>query len=417
MQVLIIYPDWGWFPLEYRKRLPVLGPLSVAACFRHYDAEVRYIDDRIETFEYSNKYDAVLISFMTNQLKRAREIALEFRKRHVPVIAGGVHPSVAPEESLEFADSVVIGEAEGSYQKWVPDLMKGRLQKYYTCEEDVDLSIIEKPPRHLNKGKNYLPIDFVQTSRGCPVGCDFCSVPQLTGRRMRHRSVEMLIEEMEELKPYLFFVDDNLSLARRYAEKLFREMSGLGRTWTGLASIKVADNPEFVELMARSGCWLLYVEMGPWLNAELCGAVKTNEVQKKFKKWIRIFKNSGIKLIGSFVFGYDHDDETIFHRVVEFAQNSGLEEAEFVISTPYPGTRLYSKLKEENRILTHDWARYTAAEAVFRPRKMSPEQLEKGWRSAWKLFYPQDKIIGKNDDFIIDTLAAFPSETPERTIY
>ncbi|MDH7500306.1 MAG: radical SAM protein [candidate division NC10 bacterium] len=390
MKVRLIYPKDGDFPLRYRSRIAPLGLISVASLFPG-DWEVGYTDERLEPIDFEEKVDLVAISAMTYQASRAYAIADLFRSRGTRVILGGPHPSVLPLEAGNHADAVVVGEAEGIFPELLADLEKGRLQPIYRCAEKIELSNLPLPRRDLLQGKGYLPVDMIQAARGCPVNCEFCSVSSTFGRGYRMRPLPEILAEVQGLGVYLFFVDDNLLIKRSYTVKLLECFLPLQKRWVCLSSLRVADDPDLLHLMARSGCWLMYVDMGPWLSANLSErGMGLHQKERCFENLQRIH-DAGIEVIGSFAFGFDHDDPGVFERTVRFCQRAKLDEVEFLILTPYPKTRLFERLEEEGRIIERDWAKYNTMNVVFQPKSMSAEQLLEGYRMAWREFYSQGR--------------------------
>jgi radical SAM superfamily enzyme YgiQ (UPF0313 family) len=408
MKIKFIYPEWGDFPLYYRRFIHTLGPITVAG-LTPPDIETTLTDERIEPIDFDEPADMIAISAMTCQASRAYEIGDEYKKRGVPVVMGGIHPTIMPDESLLHADAVVVGEAEGSWERLIEDFRVGKMQDRYECIERPDMSRVEWPKRPLIDGKGYIPMESLQVSRGCPVNCEFCSVPGLFGTSYRGRPIDEALAELEKMGEYIFFVDDNFHLAKRRTYELFDGMAGMGKKWTGLAPLNVAQDPAYVDRLVKSGCWLLYVDVGPWMSASFGEKRAGFTTAEKHLDNIKRLHDAGIKLIASFVFGYDYDDKGVFERTVEFAKKTGIEECEFLILTPYPKTRLHDKLEAEGRIIDRNLANYTTTKAVFRPRLMTPDELYEGYITAWKEFYSDDIIETTPDGgIIIKTMAQFP---------
>ncbi len=390
MKVRLIYPHSGDFPIRYRSRIPPLGLITLAGLFPP-EWEVKFTDERLEPIDFAEETDLVAMSAMTYQASRAYAVADVFRARDIRVILGGPHPSVVPQEASAHADAVVVGEAEGILPELLDDLKHGRPKPFYRCKEKVEMSNLSPPRRDLLRGKGYLPVDMIQAARGCPVNCEFCSVTATFGRAYRIRPLPEIMREIEELGPYLFFVDDNLLLKKSFTVKLLEAVLPLQKKWVCLGSIRIADDLNLLDLMAKSGCWLMYVDMGPWLSASLSGINGGLRQKEKCYEAIERIHDAGIEMIGSFAFGFDHDDLGVFERTVRFCQDARLDEVEFLILTPYPKTRLFERLEEEGRILERDWAKYNTMNVVFQPKSMSADQLFEGYRLAWREFYSQRK--------------------------
>jgi len=386
MRARLIYPKDGDFPLRYRSRIAPLGLISVASLLPE-DWEVGFTDERLEPIDLEEGVDLVAISAMTYQASRAYAIADLFRSRGAKVILGGPHPSVLPQEARNHADAVVVGEAEGIFPQLLGDLGRGDLQPIYVCAEKIALSNLPLPRRDLLRGKGYLPVELIQAARGCPVNCEFCSVTSTFGRGYRMRPLPEILSEIQGLGSYLFFVDDNLLIKKSYTEKLLEGLLPLQKRWVCLSSLRIADELDLLHLMGKSGCWLMYVDMGPWLSANLSERGMGLHQKERCYESIQRIHDAGIEVIGSFAFGFDHDDPGVFERTVRFCQRARLDEVEFLILTPYPKTRLFERLEEEGRIIERDWAKYNTMNVVFRPKSMSADQLLEGYRMAWREFY------------------------------
>lgn len=404
MKIKLIYPEWGNYPLLYRRYIPTLGLITVAS-LTPPEIDISITDERIEPIDFSEDADLVGISTMTCQSKRAYEIARIYKERGATVVLGGVHPSILPEEASNFCDAVVVGEAEESWPKLIEDFRKGSLQKFYSCHgKDTKTPSLRW---ELYGKKGYLPVSPVQLVKGCPLDCEFCSVPSAFGNTFRMRSMEDISREIEDAGAYLFLINDNIHLARRRTSEIFKFLSSSGREWVGLAPLNIAEDSNYISSLQKSGCWALYVDFSPWLSATLSKKVDSMQVEKD-TEYIRRMKDAGIKILASFIFGFDHDDKGCFERIVNFAKNNGIDEAEFHILTPYPKTRLWYKLLSEGRLLETDSSFYTTTHAVFKPKQMTPEELIEGFNYAWKAFYPSESYIETPHGPVIKTLTAFP---------
>jgi radical SAM superfamily enzyme YgiQ (UPF0313 family) len=407
MKIKMIYPEWGNFPLKYRRYIHTLGLITVAG-LTPPEIELSFTDERIEPIDFDEPADMVAISAMTCQAMRAYDIADRFREKNIPVVLGGIHPSLTPEESILHADAVVVGEAEGTWENLVQDFMSGSMKQFYKCVERPKMENVAWPRRDLLAGKGYIPMQSMQVSRGCPVNCEFCSVPGLYGTSYRGRPIKEALEELEKMDEYIFFVDDNFHLAKRRTYELFDGMAGMGKKWTGLAPLSAAQDKDYVDRLVKSGCWLLYVDVGPWMAASFGEKRAGFTTAEKHLDNIKRFHDAGIKLIASFVFGYDYDDKAVFERTVDFAKKTGIEECEFLILTPYPKTRLHDKLEAQGRIIDRDLSRYTTTNVVYKPALMTPDELYEGYIMAWKEFYSGDVIEETPQGLVVKTMSQFP---------
>ncbi|MCM8828797.1 MAG: B12-binding domain-containing radical SAM protein, partial [Candidatus Omnitrophica bacterium] len=358
--------------------------ITVAALFPP-DTDIRIINDSIDKIDFNEKVDMVGITSITCTAARAYEIADEFRKRKVPVIMGGIHPSALPEEASLHSDAVVIGEAEGVMDKLLADFKAGRLQKFYGCSEKLSLSNLPLPRRDLLFGNRYYrEMDLVQTTRGCPFNCDFCSVSDFFGRTYRTRPIPDIIREVKLLKnrSVIFFVDDNIAGQKDYARELFNALIPLKVRWFSQASIIIARDAELLKLAAKSGCKALFIGFESIFSDSLKQVGKNINRVNEYKEGIKRLHDHGIGVIGAFIFGFDSDTKDVFDETIDFIEENRIELASFSILTPLPGTRLYKKLDEEKRIFERDWSKYTCGEVVFKPKLLSVEQLQEGYYQA-----------------------------------
>lgn len=396
MRVLLVAPAWRRCLWEDAK--PLFPPLNLAtvAALTPSGIDVRIIDESIEPIDFAAEVDLVGITSMTALAPRAYAIADAFRARGVPVVMGGMHPSAVPEEALEHADSVVIGEAEGQWPRLVEDFQAGRMQRIYRGKQRYPLAGLPQPRRDLWDPARYLVPNTVQTTRGCPFACSFCAVSQFFGRTFRHRPVEEVVREVASLPGGpVGFVDDNIIASAAYARKLFRALIPLNIRWFSQGSLNLADDEELLDLAARSGCVGMFIGLESLTQANLeCLGKRVNRVER-FRGAIEKIHRFGIAVEGAFIFGLDNDDAGIFKRTVDFARRCRLEAAQFSILTPLPGTPLFRELKEQGRIMNKDWSRYNFANVVYRPVSMPAERLQEGFRWAWRKFYSYPSILSR----------------------
>lgn len=388
MRVYLIHPDPRWEERRYLKDrsslFPPLGLLQVAG-LTPPDVEIRLTDEAIEDVDFDYEADLVGISFNTASAIRAFQIAQEFKSRGIKVVMGGAHPTMMPEECIQYADSVVIGEAECSWQRVLKDLEKGQLQKFYRCEGFPSLENLPFPRRDLLDPKKYAVFWTVQTTRGCPYNCDFCSVTRFFGRTYRTRPIRDVIREIEKMdSKFLIFVDDNILGDPRYARELFKELIPLKKLWLSQGSINATRDEELIKLAAKAGCRGLFIGFESITEECLKEVGKRHNIVEDYRKGIRRLHSVGIAIIGAFIFGFDHDDKDVFKRTVDFVYKEKIDMPQFSILTPLPGTALYEKLEKEGRIFCKDWSKYTGNHCVFYPMKMTPEELEAGLRWAYK---------------------------------
>lgn len=348
--------------------------------------EVVLIDDAYQKIDYDNDYDLIGISTATPSAPRAYEIADEFRQEGKKVILGGIHPSLLPLEAKEHADSVVIGEAELTMKRLLKDFERGKLKNFY-IGNGIEGKDIPPPRRELLKIKPLFAA--VQTSRGCPYACNFCTLTRFQGKRYRHRPIKNLIEEIKRIdRKFLIFIHDaSLTIDASYAKKFFREMKKLNKKFIcyGNAPILARDD-ELLKLSKEAGCVC-------WLTGfESVSQASLNEAGKNYRsidyyKMVRKIKKYGMGVVASFIFGFDKDTPDIFDLTLDAVYDWGLDAAEFNILTPFPSTPLFEKLDMEGRILTKDWEKYNLHDVVFIPKNMTPKELFYGVKRISNKFY------------------------------
>lgn len=383
-------------------RMPCLGLLKVAA-LTPSGWEVRIVDEKLEPLAPTESADLVGITTMTTTAQRGYELADEFRQRGVPVVMGGMHASCLPEEALQHCNSVVVAEAEGLWPRLLQDFEQGKLQRIYRHEGPLPpLTELPRPDWELYREKNYLPVHFVETTRGCPVNCEFCAVTSAFGGRYRNRPQEEVLAELHSLRPFdgafvlkncVFFVDDNIVSNRAYAREFLTRIADLKLHWFGQASVNIASDPELLKLCQRSGCVGLFLGFETLSPATLASVGKRVNRPNEYYDVVRKIHDHGIGIDGSFVFGFDTDDEGVFDRTLEFVLKAKLEVAYFSILTPYPGTRLHDRLSREGRLLTRDWSIYDANHVVYRPKGITPEQLLERYHRALREVYSLPSIF------------------------
>jgi radical SAM superfamily enzyme YgiQ (UPF0313 family) len=383
-------------------RLPCLALLKIAG-LTPPGWEVTIADEKVETLDLRHPADLVGITSMTTTVQRAYELADHFRGRGAKVVMGGMHVSSLPEEALRHCDSVVVAEAEGLWPALLGDFERGGMKPIYRHENGLPpLTGLPIPNWDLYRPKRYLPVHMVETTRGCPVDCDFCSVTTNFGGRYRNRPVEDVLAELRTLRPFdglltlrncVFFVDDNIVSNRAYAREFLSRLREFKVRWFGQASMNIASDPDILKLCQESGCAGLFLGFES-LSAETISSVgKRVNRPEHYLDVVRKIHDHGIGIDGSFVFGFDTDDEGVFDRTIEFVLKAKLEIAYFSILTPYPGTRLHRRLVQENRLLTQDWSLYDANHVVFRPSTFTPDQLLSGYVAALRELYSIPSIM------------------------
>jgi len=374
--------------------------LPLLAAYTPPKHDLKIVDESFERDCTEEDVDLVGLTVMTQLARRAYKIADTYRKRGVKVVMGGIHPSAVPEEALRHADSVVIGEGEGVWAQLLDDAEKGSLKRRYKAKKKIELEGRPLPRYDLYPKttlKSYTPFAYgVETSRGCPYHCDFCSVGLIMGHKYRVRPVDDVIQEIERNEvPNVFFVDDNLSLNQKQGRELFSRMIPLRRRWVGEGGVSLAEDVELLKLMRRSGCQALLIGFESVQKKTQQSMNKIKKLKIDYKEAMKRFHGEGISILGAFVFGFDHEDKDIFEQTLEFALKNRIELAQLRPMVPFPGTRLYQRLLKENRLFSAQWWLEEGRPKVplFRPKDMTVEEFSEGMRKLGKHFYSRRAII------------------------
>lgn len=350
------------------------------------DIELEFFDDRIERLPDRIETDVLVMTVETFTAKRAYLLARKYKRDGMQVIMGGFHPTMLPEESLRYADCVVVGEAEDVWPQVIKDLRRNSLQRIYRSNYSADISSI-KYQNGILSGKKYNPINLVQCSRGCKYNCDFCSVHAFYGAGVRQRATQMVIREIEaSSEKLLFFIDDNIFYNEKQAVELVSALIPLKKQWVCQVSIDVARNKDLLALMRKSGCILVVIGFESLNNRNLEQMGKTANLRNNdYAALIQNIYDAGIMIYGSFVFGYDCDTAGTIRDTLRFALQHKFAIANFNPLMPMPGTQLYRRLQAEGRLLHDKWwldDSYRYGDAMFVPNSMTPAELTDGCRDA-----------------------------------
>ncbi|MBP0029582.1 B12-binding domain-containing radical SAM protein [Roseofilum sp. Guam] len=376
-----------WRPIKY-SLFPPLGLATIASFFSPED-EIDLQDEHVETLNLDDRPDLVIIQVYITSAYRAYELADRYRQKGTYIALGGLHVTALPEEAQEYADTIFLGPGEDTWPRFLADFRAGHPQKRYVSQER---DLLSAPPlrRNLIKRHLYLVPNSIVVSRGCPHHCDFCYKDAFFqgGKSFYTQSVDQALAEIERLPGrYLFFLDDHLFGNAKFARDLFTGMLGMNRIWQAAGTIQAVLQPHLLELAVESGLRSLFIGFETLNANNLRQQHKYHNLNRDYTAAIRRLQDLGVMINGSFVFGMDEDDESVFETTVEWAISQGIETATFHILTPYPGTPLYERMLKEGRILTQNWDRYDTRHVVFQPAKMSPETLEAGYWQAYKDFY------------------------------
>jgi len=406
MKLTIVHPCIGRKPGQKYIRTWQMESLPAAtlAGLTPKDVEVRFYDDRMEVVPFDEPADLVAISVETYTAKRAYQIASEYRKRRVPVVMGGFHATLCPDEVARYAEAVVCGEAEQLWPQVIDDARHGRLEKFYRQTGRPSLLGL-KPDRSIFKGKRYLPIGLIEAGRGCHFKCDFCAVQTVFNSTQTRRPVDDIIAEIELVKldrKLFFFVDDNITSNIEQAKEFFRALIPLKIRWVSQSSINAAHDEEFLELLKRSGCQGVLIGFESLNPANLKDMNKAfNTMRGGFEKALANLRRHHIRVYGTFIFGYDRDTPESFAETVDFARTHALYIAAFNHLTPFPGTPLYARLQREGRLLYDQWwldERYSYNRIPFQPQGMTPEALQGNCLAARRKFYSWPSILQRGFD-------------------
>jgi radical SAM superfamily enzyme YgiQ (UPF0313 family) len=412
------YPRNNPYHLTASERRAVWFPklsLPVIAAYTPKSWDIELVDEAVKDVDFDAPCDLVGLSVMTCYAPRAYEIAAEFRKRGKPVVLGGVHPTYCRSEALEHCDAIVCGEAEDLWPELLSDFEAGTMKQTYAMSRFPSLERYKSPLVQLLSPDAYMTRQCSFTTRGCHFDCEFCSVSPFNGKTTRRRPVEEVVTELTQIKQWIraelveriakgslaqalvtglrirlgvedgtifAFVDDLHNSNRAYCRELWAALKPLNIKWGCQATMFLGDDREMVALAAESGCVSVFVGMESLDEHALDETNKSFNRVQKFSDEIKMFHDHGIMVNPGIVFGFDHDDESVFERTVEFLNKNHVELAYFNVLTPLPGTTLYERYNSAGRIFDRDWAKYDGKHVVFHPSRMTPEQLQEGFHWA-----------------------------------
>ncbi|MBN2159338.1 MAG: B12-binding domain-containing radical SAM protein [Spirochaetes bacterium] len=357
--------------------------------------DVTLIDEYVEEIDFDKKTDLLILTFFTTEATRGYIIADTFREKGIPVIIGGYHASMMPDEALEHADSLALGEAETLMATILNDFKNGSLKRIYRMEESERPDLADQPLPRWDKLKlESYHNPMIQTMRGCPMRCEFCSVSLLWGPKYRFRPIEKVIEEIRSIKDRFgettryMIVDDDISAIRSRTKELCRALAPLNISWMSQGSLAMANDNELLELLAMSGGTRMIVGFES-ITEETLAIMEKNPANKiaEYSTKIKKIQSYGLAIISTFVLGYDNEDVSVFENTADFVIDNHLGLPQFFCVTPFPGTVLTKRLEREGRVLSHDWKRYTGTTVQFMPEKMTPDELQDGYYYANQKVY------------------------------
>lgn len=393
MKLLLISPSHKFG----RKRLKAIKipqlSLHILASLSANDVDITVVDEEINEIDFSLDFDLVGISCMTATANRSYQLSDMFRKKGSKVVLGGIHPTILPQEAIQHADAVVVGEAEGCWADVIEDSRKGKLQKFYHAPAP-DLSRYPSPKRDFHIDKALFNCVGLMTTRGCPYSCEFCSVTDFYGRKIRHRPVSKVIEDIKQSGSKTFMIlDDNVAGHPAYSKELFEALIPLGIRWIGQSSISLARDKEMLKLCRLSGCAALFFGLESVSLSNLMGMKKLLKSIEETEEAIKIIQDNGIAFHPSIILGFDTDTKAIFDDTLEFLARTKLPTMSLHVLTPYPGTRIYQRFKDQGRIISHDWSHYDHHTVVFQPKNLTPQELAEGHYYVQNEFYSFSSIV------------------------
>ena len=385
-------------PLYMKRALysPLAGLLTVAASIPRDEYEVVLTDENIEEVDFDAKVDLVGISAMTSYVKRGYAIADRFRARGVPVVMGGVHASFMPQEALGHCDAVVVGEVELVINKLLDDLRRGAMRGIYKSTVLHPMAGLQMPRYDLLKKHRYVNRTFVQTSRGCHQGCTFCAEPLMNGLRFRYRPVDEVVYEVENCGSRNISINDaDFFGTPDRPKEVMRALKGRGIRWQAGVTSKLAQDDRMLELAAASGCTMLSIGFESVSRSTLKSVHKLVNRPETFAALVEKVHSYGIMVFGLFMFGFDSDDKSVFDETFRFNIQADYDAAAYSVLTPYPGTLTWYDMKKDGRIFSFDWTMYDQGHVVYRPARMSAEELHDGMNHAYRGFYSGSSILSR----------------------
>jgi len=415
MRLTLVHPCVGrrrGQPYIRTWQMEPLAPATLAGLTpRDRDTTIRFYDDRTEAIPFDEPADLVALSVETYTARRAYQIASEYRRRGVPVVMGGFHPTLMPDETSEFAESIIIGEAEGLWPGVIEDFRAGRLQRVYRQAQRPSLSGL-RPDRSIFAGKRYLPVGLVEAGRGCHFRCEFCAVQSYFANTQTRRPADEIIDEIRRIKrPLLFFVDDNITSNMDQAKEFFRALIPLKVKWVSQASINAAHDEEFLKLIKASGCQGLLIGFES-LNPENLKRMRKsfNTMRGGYERALENLKRHEIPLYVTFILGYDEDHGDTLQETLAFAERHRFYIVAFNHLTPFPGTPLYDRLEREGRLLYDRWwldPAYRYGMVPFAPRGMTAEDVKQRCIEARQQFYSLRSILKRSANFSVNSRNLF----------
>jgi radical SAM superfamily enzyme YgiQ (UPF0313 family) len=355
---------------------------------------IEFVDENHDNINYSSKYDLIAISAATQQATQSYEIAARFKKLGVKTAIGGIHATVMPDEALNYFDHVFMGEAEETWPEFLNDIDNNTTKRIYKNEYPLDLTKYPMPRYDLLKKENYTVL-WVQASRGCPHDCEFCAATKVFGMKVRYKTVEQVLTELRFIKSIwgdikIDFADDNLFTNKKFARELVDNLKGMNLKWYAQTDISIAVNEKFLEEIREAGCLTLFIGFESVSELALGQINKSKWKLKqlpKYKKSIEIIQSKGIGIVGAFIIGFDGDTIETLKETASFIIENKLFSAQIAILTPFPGTSLYTRFKDEGRLKDLPWKDYTGLQPTYEVKTMTNKELQQGLYQIYEQVY------------------------------
>ncbi len=385
---------------ERRKYFPVwnnpeLGLLTAAAMVPQ-DWEVKYIHSFVDEIDYDEEFDIIAVGGMTRQADDMYKISKNFKQRGVYIVMGGIHATILADEVQEYADTVIVGEAEEIFPRFIDDFVNNKAKPLYHSKSVVDISRSPLPRFDILK-KDYRNYP-IQTTRGCPHNCNFCSTTRVYGNKYRHKRVEQVIEEIKFLKsakhnPFIIFVDNNMFVNKSFSYDLVEKLIPLDIKWQAQTDVSIGKDKDFLKLLYRAGCKELFIGFESVNPENIKDINKSRWKSKRVAQYKAIVKNiqvNGIRIFGAFILGFDKDTREDFDRIKDFVLENKIL-GQFTILTPLPGTELYEEFKKSGRLLKNKpWKYYNFSDCVISHPNFTADELEKAAAQLYSLTYSQE---------------------------
>lgn len=382
-----------WRPIKY-SLFPPLG-LATLASYLAPDDQAEIVDQHVQQLRLDDHPDVVAIQVYITNAYRAYQIADHYRSQGCYVILGGLHVTSLPDEAAEHADTIILGPAEEAFPRFLEDLRNKQPQKKYVSQQRT-LTGIPPVRRDLLQRNHYLVPNSIVVTRGCPHHCEFCYKDAFYqgGKSFYTQQVDDALAEIDRLPGrHLYFLDDHLLGNLRFARDLFNNMKGMNRVFQAAATVNSILDGDLIELAAEAGLRSVFVGFESLNPNNLTQSNKKQNLGRDYDQLTQRLHDLGIMINGSFVFGLDDDDPSVFQHTVDWAVDVGITTSTFHIATPYPGTAFYQNMEQANRMTTHDWDLFDTRHATYVPMNMSQQQLEEGYHQAYRDFYRWNAIV------------------------